>query len=405
MKMTQFAKFANNATNQILGTSGLIRENLQSMFSYPDAINVIDPVTVTGDMIYIKDGAPLNAKRAIVYIEPLQSGTGVPSPDNVRIISGWGGANVIRAGKNLFGGLDFANSLHDASYTSIIDTINKTVTFDRYKTKTTNIWFGRSNQATIIITYSNNNYNNCLQWKYSDGTSSEIRLNSTNGEKITSVFRSDASKYVIGLQISYRSQAPTTVYYDETGIFEGIVTADNFIPYIGQTYNITFPSESGTVYGGVIDIINGVLTVDRAFYTPISVGAISTHPSSGLRYWTITSGLSSINMSDSNKSLYMSNIFIPAPGVVKGHFYVTSSGKTLIVVPYEEQQNIDNVNDASEWVSNAGAQFVYPLATPITYQFTPTNILMLNGINTIYADCGSMELEYYRREGGGNPYV
>lgn len=29
---------------------------------------------------------------------------------------------------------------------------------------------------------------------------------------------------------------------------------------------------------------------------------------------------------------------------------------------------------------------------------------LLNGNNTIYANCGSMELEYYKREGGTNPY-
>lgn len=98
MKVTQFANFANNATKQVLGVTGLQRENLQSMFSYPDAINVSDLVTVSGDVITIRDGAPINAKQVTVNIEPLQSGTGNPSPTNRRPISGWGGIIITQTG-------------------------------------------------------------------------------------------------------------------------------------------------------------------------------------------------------------------------------------------------------------------------------------------------------------------
>ena len=46
--------------------------------------------------------APL--KGLACAFSPVQAGTGDPAPDNVRAISGWTGATVVRCGKNLFGG-------------------------------------------------------------------------------------------------------------------------------------------------------------------------------------------------------------------------------------------------------------------------------------------------------------
>ena len=61
------------------------------------------------------DGADnIPVKSLTVEIEPVQSGTGDPSPENVRPISGWTGANVSVTGKNLFhlgtSAADFTNN-------------------------------------------------------------------------------------------------------------------------------------------------------------------------------------------------------------------------------------------------------------------------------------------------------
>jgi hypothetical protein len=41
-----------------------------------------------------------------------------------------------------------------------------------------------------------------------------------------------------------------------------------------------------------------------------------------------------------------------------------------------------------------GVQFVYPLATPITYTLTPTEIKSLLGDNNIWADAGDTTVTY-----------
>jgi hypothetical protein len=43
-----------------------------------------------------------------------------------------------------------------------------------------------------------------------------------------------------------------------------------------------------------------------------------------------------------------------------------------------------------------GVQLVYELATPTTYNLTPTEVKTLLGINNIFADCGDVDVEYVR---------
>jgi hypothetical protein len=42
----------------------------------------------------------------------------------------------------------------------------------------------------------------------------------------------------------------------------------------------------------------------------------------------------------------------------------------------------------------SGQKLVYPLATPVTYQLTPTEVTTLLGTINIWADCGDSTVEY-----------
>ena len=59
--------------------------------------------TATGDIISIPDGQPVIPVQSLkVQLSPKQSGSGTPSPDNVRPIEGWTDVDTCRTGKNLF---------------------------------------------------------------------------------------------------------------------------------------------------------------------------------------------------------------------------------------------------------------------------------------------------------------
>lgn len=68
--------------------------------------------TVTGNVVSISNALAKNAKSAIVTFLPKQSGSGDPSPSNVRPISGYNDIGAVRYGKNLlptatYGGLGY----------------------------------------------------------------------------------------------------------------------------------------------------------------------------------------------------------------------------------------------------------------------------------------------------------
>ena len=54
--------------------------------------------TVSGSLIHVEDALARNAKNLVVNIKAVQSGSGDPSPTNIRPITGLAGCNVYRSG-------------------------------------------------------------------------------------------------------------------------------------------------------------------------------------------------------------------------------------------------------------------------------------------------------------------
>lgn len=69
--------------------------------SIPEAIDTKAPVistSLSGSIVTFADGADMPLKALTVGIDYVQSGTGDPSPTNVRPITGWAGANIYTSG-------------------------------------------------------------------------------------------------------------------------------------------------------------------------------------------------------------------------------------------------------------------------------------------------------------------
>jgi hypothetical protein len=295
--------------------------------------------TAEGEIASFSDGADdVPVKSLVVGIEPVQSGEGDPSPTNVRPISGWTGCNISRVGRNLFGGLEFAQKIGEIanlpSYS--IDTNNKTFTFRYAQPKDVRAIFKLKTptRITAIITYKNNGNNQSIIFRYTDGDFFKLPLNNTNGNKTTLVYTNYENKLVDNVALSHYADASTTVYYDESGFFDGVATASDFIPYAGNLYHITFPTEAGTVYGGTFDVLSGVLTVTKGFIQSYNGEAL------------------------------------PSPWISDRDVYAQGATPTT------------------------GAEVCYTLAEPITYQLTPNEVKSLLGQNNIWADTGDTTVEY-----------
>ena len=286
----------------------------------------------------------------IVNIDPLQSGSGDPSSENIRPITGWTQVKITRTGKNLCGGLKFATAFSDAKDYSL-DENTKTFSFSRNASniigiRDFGIKYKENTQYTLTGPYiGSSNY--AFRVYYTDGTYDTIRFYDHGADDITvRGFNTQNNKtvdYFALVYVSNSSAGLVTMYYDEWGIFENVYNAADYAlfyePYIGDVYNISLPAGAGTVYGGTLDIVNGILTVNKGYINSYNGESLSGE-------WI------------SDRDTYNANA-----------------------------------------TPTTGAQVVYQLATPLVYSLSPIQINTVVGDNNIWADCGNISLSYSNQIG------
>lgn len=202
--------------------------------------------TESGAVASFPDGTDAPVADLTAAIVPVQSGSGDPSPENIRPISGWTECNVTRTGKNLLpqekiylGGnnprtknIYFASPIPAGTY-SVSFTFSGTYTgaagnagIGAYKSGSPRVNVGYVNKSTGKLTITGS----CDYLYFYLPTG-----NYDNGE---------------------------TCNYDNFQLELGSA-ATAYEPYRGDTYTVTFGS-AGTVYGGTLDVTTGKLTVTKA---------------------------------------------------------------------------------------------------------------------------------------------
>lgn len=151
----------------------------------------------------------------------------------------------------------------------------------------------------------------------------------------------------------------------------------------GTTYDITFPTEAGTVYGGILDVTTGELTVNRKLISEtISRAASSANVGTTIKRYGFLIGTEGVDASRRTEAI---SDIAPYHADFNGeftHFLVNTNATYIyLYVPIE-------TDTATE------IHIVCPLATPQTYQLTPTQIALLAGVNNVWADTGDIRLQY-----------
>ena len=185
------------------------------------------------------------------YIYQLESGSTatVYEPyENICPIEGWDGITVNRTGKNLYSGEQIANLL-GKSISQDENGRYMSVGVYRYVDFPDNL-FKENTRYTFLLKLQMSTNALCFHIIYTDGTSTSIT--GTTGFS-TTVIVSAENKTIKGIETILRS-ATRKLYIDETGIFEGVLTANDFESYSGITQTIQFPK---TIYGGYVDLVSG----------------------------------------------------------------------------------------------------------------------------------------------------
>jgi hypothetical protein len=360
-------------------------------------------VEASGSIITVDDAAAMPVHGLVSQIVPVQAGSGDPSPDNVRAISGWTKVNAVRAKKNLYGGLYLANDFAAKINKSVIDTDAKTVSYTAGSIAAKRLYssFKPGTQYTAIITLTaeSTGATTNMRFRYTDGTSSDaFRPVETADSKKQAIVISAPGKsidYLFGVSFA----GVQYLLYEESGIFEGALTADEFVPFDGESISANLPE---TVYGGTLDWGTGVLTVDHKLLTL-----------DGTETWNAEQKLST------TKAYFWTKIgsvgeMVSYEGLCDRYTYVriaTSTTDIGFMVVSTESRNatclyvrpdLSVYPDVESWkaylaeqaAAGTPMQVCYQITQPTTYQLTPQQLETLKGYNNVWSDCGNTSLVY-----------
>lgn len=173
--------------------------------------------TTTSNSFVTDMVAPL--RKLLLTLNPKQSGSGDPSPDNVRPISGWDSVSVLRAGKNLFDGEWESGSINSsgqpASGGSNIRPKHKIFVLP---------------SKTYAISHSSGSRNIYWYTYKADGSFSRyIGLKNTASSTIVT----NADEYYLWCYQYNNTSAPTNMQIE-------ISPKTDYEPYAGQTYTTYF---------------------------------------------------------------------------------------------------------------------------------------------------------------------
>ena len=314
-----------------------------------------------------------------VSVMAAQDGSGDPSPTNIRPITGWTGATVTRTGKNLIG---FGDRL--AAWGSNHTDVGN----DSYLVKSTGTGYSnpyRFADEDIDVTLSGiiTDLEGARGWRIDLLDANNVVVGSIR--QGTTVVSGKASK----IRLNY-SASSTGAIFEKIQLELG-TQATSYEPYKGTTYPVSF-SEAGTVYGGTLDVVNGILTKE---YDIVDLGSLSWRRRTGSMF-SATLPSSANVLTDISKYIGSCLPIQYAPGyavVTDGYigiYKTAASTQTDTIYLNLSTIGITDVTTLSEWLTTNSVQLVYPLATPQTYQLTPTEITTLLGQNNVWADCGDV---------------
>ena len=157
-----------------------------------------------------------------------------------------------------------------------------------------------------------------------------------------------------------------------------------------NTYAVDWTTEAGTVYGGTLDVVTGVLTVDRALYTWSSGGGLTPSNAFALNKSDV------VKITAANQTTLIGAICDSLPSGTWAQVATqTDVSRAGCIWGNGLAFRIAGFTTAEEYrafLANNPLTFAYLLDTPLTYQLTGTDIVTLVGYNYIWSDSGDVTI-------------
>ncbi len=338
-------------------------------------------------------------RSAVVEFAPKQAGSGDPSPDNVRPISGWTGLDIYGTGENLIP----SNDASGRTYAGITFAVNSDGSITVTGTATASSWW---KGATSISDW---HFIKAGTYKMKGGISSNKILyiigqfvdgTVVNNASVTGGIYDRGSGLTFTLPqdayIAYQIQIVNGTECNDT--FYPIISVDDaeYHPYTGSTTTLTFPT---TVYGGTATVAEDGTAIGSGMYGIVDLGTL---------IWSITTSSGGVQMfigyptgidtgvigtdnllCERYKHMPCINASIATDSNLPNNSVLQSSGGQSIRI------RDDSFSDPAVFkTAMSGTKLSYKLATPTPFtpvaSATPTAV---QGINTMWTDGDTLTVE------------
>ena len=311
------------------------------------------------DVVSFSDGSDNFFRTLKVYIEPVQSGSGEPSPSNIRPIIGWDECKVSVSGVNVWNEEWEVGDIDAQGNPTSSTTLIRAKNFNPCKPNTT---------YKVAIPSGASMY-----MKYYDKDKNFISPTVSAGSTITTPSNCYYFKFVMGSAYGTTYNNDISINYPSTDT--------SYHAYNGHTCTIDL---DGTRYGGTLDVVSGVLTVDMK---TVDLSTLSWSTTSLDRQIAILTDAKPAPNNNTKAKIFCDR-------------YPTDTANALISKPTEVLIAINDNKGVMCRTSDGNTpqgQLVYELATPQTYQLTAQQVKSLLGVNNVWADTGETEVEYFAK--------
>lgn len=288
--------------------------------------------------------------------EPVQEGSGDPSPDNIRPIKGRDSVTVTRCGETLWSLDKITLQTYNSNITTKID-------MDAVNLLPRNVrlyFSGECSTGTL------------REVRFYDGTGAEIGTLRANGGSSTVLKAGNIATVRLYAGLDENRERTCT----NLQITLGTTAPTAYAPYTGQTSTLTLPR---TIYGGTVDAVTGK-----------GQETWQAKSFNGTENWALYDDGSSA------KFFYTTDYTVDSEPLdtICSHFSkATFSRGTIIRIYTSVFTDLDAYKDylAAQYAAGTPVQIAYKLATPEPFTATGAQpISSLSGVNTLLTDADSV---------------
>lgn len=350
--------------------------------------NNVSTRTASGAVAHITDAIAAPFKGIVAQITPVQSGSGDPSPTNVRPISGWSAVNIYHAGVNMLYDPQWVNGYTINTSGVVTENSSYRYTDTYYPCK------GGGKLTGQALSVSSSKF--AFTCAFYDASKTFIERIAfvgssawqTNALNVGTVTAPDNACY-------FRVACARSTNATDITVEVGETASDYVSPAATTAVTFTVPSDPGTIYGGTLSIAeDGSVTLTKT----MGYVNLGTYP------WSKNSagGDHAFRASISSRKVGLGTKAICERYEFEGNFILDgiATGPDMRLYFQRTNTNIwikdSNFSDAATLkTSLSGVHLVYELAEPTVYTLTPiTPLTALEGENNLWSDSGDISVTY-----------